>query len=142
MIKLSLILLCLFSLPTWAQDDFEEFNARPTNQPAPQPPSGNPPPAVEVQPAPRAENNRRSRRRDNFRAEESQNFKTDEEAVFGRKTIVGEQKKEKKYVNLNPETGFGPEIIESFDPINGNKLESFESLTVYPANIFVPETLL
>ncbi len=29
------------------------------------------------------------------------------------------------------------ELIESFDPINGNKLESFEALTVYPANIFV-----
>lgn len=29
------------------------------------------------------------------------------------------------------------ELIESFDPINGNKLESFEQLTVYPANIFV-----
>lgn len=29
------------------------------------------------------------------------------------------------------------ELIESFDPINGNKLESFNSLTVYPANIFV-----
>jgi len=29
------------------------------------------------------------------------------------------------------------EAIESFDPINGHKIEEFESLNIYPANIFV-----
>lgn len=29
------------------------------------------------------------------------------------------------------------EAIESFDPINGHKIESFDSINIYPANIFV-----
>ena len=29
------------------------------------------------------------------------------------------------------------EAIESFDPVNGHKIEEFESLNIYPANIFV-----
>ena len=35
------------------------------------------------------------------------------------------------------------ETIESFDPINGNRLEGFDSISIYPANMFVttPETL-
>ena len=40
---------------------------------------------------------------------------------------------------------WGDEIeeIESFDPISGNKIEGFDSISIYPANMFVttPETL-
>lgn len=38
-----------------------------------------------------------------------------EKKYFGRNKKVAPKKDTDKYVNLNPETGFGPEIVESFD---------------------------
>ncbi len=43
---------------------------------------------------------------------------SDNQDIFGRGTGINSVKnvvKDKKYVNLNPETAFGPEVVESFD---------------------------
>lgn len=47
-----------------------------------------------------------------------------EKKVFGRTAApAAEKKKESPYVSLNPETAFGPEIVESFDFPNADLLE-------------------
>lgn len=121
-----------------AQDDFESFNEKPATvreQPAAQTtPSNNPQVDVqvpeespsEITPRTRSRRNRptpQNEREKSFRARESNKFSTQEQKVFGRESIVTDQKKDAKYVNLNPETAFGPEIIESFDFPNTDILE-------------------
>lgn len=43
--------------------------------------------------------------------------------AFGRKTTTTTKGKDKKYVNLNPETAFGPEVVTSFDFPNVSLLD-------------------
>lgn len=43
--------------------------------------------------------------------------------AFGRKTPTTTKGKDKKYVNLNPETAFGPEVVTSFDFPNVSLLD-------------------
>lgn len=43
--------------------------------------------------------------------------------AFGRKSTTNTKSKDKKYVNLNPETAFGPEVVTSFDFPNVSLLD-------------------
>ncbi len=43
--------------------------------------------------------------------------------AFGRKASTSQSNKDKKYVNLNPETAFGPEVVTSFDFPNVSLLD-------------------
>ncbi len=134
---LFILSLCIFSMTGFSQDeeDFERFDARPeASEELPEidltPPEGSEPPP-----------SRRSRRANvngvnievpgaesgsgDFRAKESNSYATNEEKVFGRQSegVEDPSKKEKKYVSLNPETAFGPEIIANFDYPNADIVE-------------------
>ncbi len=51
------------------------------------------------------------------------NAKGSEGKIFGRNKETSLPKKDSKYVNLNPETAYGPEIVESFDFPDADILE-------------------
>jgi len=133
-----IFLFLLVSLSAFTQDDggdedFERFDARPealeelpeidlTPPPRPSRPSGNAQRKsvggvdVEVQGG------------EDFKARESEGFATDEQKIFGRQSEGTSEKPAKKFVSLNPEIAFGPEIIESFDYPNADILKITEKM--------------
>ena len=92
--------LLITSLSEVYAQDFNRFDSAPTRRKRPPRPTAKPDQAVNER-APRPNRFDNSPKRDSF----------------GRKTNLGGIKdvpKNKAYVNLNPETAFGPEVVESF----------------------------
>jgi general secretion pathway protein D len=105
--------LFLYSILSVAQDDFEQYNERPEAIEDNAPEENYEPPR-EVREEKKEENAITPTK--SFGAKSSSRFDKNQEAdIFGRETTQSQDKKDKKYVSLNPETAFGPEIISSFD---------------------------
>ncbi len=112
------------------EDDFERFDARPeAGQELPEidlnpPKKTSPPPRRKTVNGVNVEVPGNGGTGD-FNARVSDKYETNEQKVFGRESesAEGDPKVEKKYVNLNPETAFGPEIIENFDYPNADIVE-------------------
>ncbi len=128
-------LFLILSLNSFAQDedDFERFDARPE--------ALEELPEIDLTPPPRPSRPTNTRRKSvggvdvevedsgSFKARESDGFATDEQKIFGRQSDqAGDVKPEKKFVSLNPEIAFGPEIIENFDYPNADILKITEKM--------------
>ncbi len=132
-----IFLFLILSLSSFAQDeedDFERFDARPE--------ALEELPEIDLTPPPRPSRPRGNTQRTNvgdvdvevegsggFKARESDGFATDEQKIFGRQSEeAGDVKPAKKFVSLNPEIAFGPEIIENFDYPNADILKITEKM--------------
>jgi len=115
-VSIKFLFILTICLNSHAQDDFDSFEAKPeTLRVKPGKPSGS---GVTIKAG-----GSRKQLDSSFQVKETQKYDNQEASVFGRETKIGQKKKEKKYVNLNPETAFGPEIIKSFDFPNSDVLE-------------------
>lgn len=139
-VSLALIFMALINTNSWAQ--FKKYRSR-TNFSAP-PASGAAGAPAEVAPAPEPapmpsattaseedddedddDESPAPQQADNSDATDALDADESETEVFGREKGGGANKikKDNKYVNLNPETAFGPEIIQSFDFPNADIMD-------------------